>query len=533
MVSSVEKTQYGVVRQATQTVSKPVTKKIDIGGEINGVKIDGKIGDFQQGGKGTCVLLSMLLGLKNQAWGQEAFSKACVSDGEGGAVVTIYPNSYDYTAKTFHITNEELLNAKNQEIGKISPEDAEALNNLDWSKPQEATAKRRQILEKYYHNTYSKGDDDVLAIELAVEKHVREEYGTKLFSNEPNEDVLKDPLNSPEYHRNRLNHGLITGDGTNRGFHHPYDGDSPYVWQYYSESDKNNILNYLEKNMGDKQITAYITFKENVSINSDIDFEKNSLTEDIGIKRNGDIYGEYVIKNHAYNLKRIETIGNVKFVVFENPHESKDELKLPYNKVLKHSSNILVSAKDEIHSEIFKICDNNVNEDLNNNLDEYIKKEEQQIVDNFAQKVYENLLAKLKEVPKEERINIINEFFNTFNFIDYRSQYADTALIMTNVLLNNLEEFVTTLDNMEYGWGHGQAKKDLIKPFIDTIMARIQKEHELTGYSGESFYKEYADKCIEELDATFYTDSDVIVENLRKLLEKCKSDFEYDMKHFN
>ena len=52
-------------------------------------------------------------------------------------------------------------------------------------------------------------------------------------------------------------------------------------------------------------------------------------------------------------------------------------------------------------------------------------------------------------------------------------------------------------------------------------------------FAYESFHKEYADKCIEELDATFYTDSDVIVENLRKLLEKCKSDFEYDMKPFN
>lgn len=85
---------------------------ISIGEEINGIKIDGKIGEFAQGNFGTCKFLSMLLSLSFTDWGRDIIDNAIDSDGNGGAYVTYYDHYGN--ADTIHITNNELVEAKSK-----------------------------------------------------------------------------------------------------------------------------------------------------------------------------------------------------------------------------------------------------------------------------------------------------------------------------------------------------------------------------------------------------------------------------------
>lgn len=72
---------------------------------------------------------------------------------------------------------------------------------------------------------------------------------------------------------------------------------------------------------------------------------------------------------------------------------------------------------------------------------------------------------------------------------------------------------IKILDGLEFGWGNGNAKKELIKPIIDKLCDRA-KELDVS----QEYIEEIKSRCYTELDAMFYTDEKVIGEEIARLL---------------
>ena len=114
-----------VVIQETQAVEKP--------------NFNRKIEPTKQGNQGDCWLLSVINSLKDSDWGRKA---AIVSDEDGNGVTVKFPDA-PLEEKEFHITAEEIAQAKQS-------------------------------------GHYSSGDNDVIARELATEKVIRKMADTGL-----------------------------------------------------------------------------------------------------------------------------------------------------------------------------------------------------------------------------------------------------------------------------------------------------------------------------------------------------------------
>ncbi len=497
----------------TTSVNK---SNINIGQEINGVLIDGKIGNFRQGGKGTCELLAMILGLKYQDWGREGFAEAVKPDNQGGAYVTLHDNYNIWDneefnkPKTYHITNEEILQAKsynylpNDEISKIRSDYEEG--RIDSKTFEERLNK---LLNANLKNRYSTGDDDVLAVELAVEKSIMNNYTNNrdMYKSIFAKCEVTDPLNSYYYQLTRLSHGLLIGDRS---------GQFECNISTWGQNDKKfaNLLEYLEHNLDKKEITALVGFRKqaNLSLSG---VGQNYFTDNI-------LYDEEILIGHAYSLKGIETDeSGVKFVEFVNPHNSSDIKRLPYYIFLKNCE-ITVSTTSKVYDEIYEYCNNSKN-DEKIDIDVLIKEEQEKLQNAFIQKNYNEFVKRLIDAPVEEKELLVKEYFNSFKvFTDPSENYKEKTLFADS-MINKIEDLILTLDKQEYGWGNGEAKKALIKPLADNLneALKVQEGDDCNKKHKEQRENSY-NNILNELDALLYTDEQVIIENFKILLNKYK-----------
>ena len=95
--------------------------------------INGEIENTEQGDAGDCWLLTHINGLRDTKWGKKLIKNAIKPDGAGGAVITFKGAKGEQ--KEFHISVNEIIKARESGI-------------------------------------YSSGDDDMIAMELAVEKYL-------------------------------------------------------------------------------------------------------------------------------------------------------------------------------------------------------------------------------------------------------------------------------------------------------------------------------------------------------------------------
>ena len=230
-----------------------------IGGWLNGgAKVNGVIEHFEQGEKaGDCRALSQLLGLSFTPIGQKAIKDSVKSDGMGGAIVTF--KGAKGKQKEFRISIEEF---NRYEKGKI----------------------------------YSKGDDDVLCIEIAMVKYLKS-LGIKVPDNGIHGHEVV------QLGENELV-GLLIGDTVK--IYDSFRGSSP---------DNIDLKRYLAE------------------------FEKNpdDYVCEIGFN---DFYSTEVYPAHAYALKRIENKNNNKYIVLINPYNSKKEIEIEYKKFLSIAFNV-------------------------------------------------------------------------------------------------------------------------------------------------------------------------------------------------
>jgi len=79
-------------------------------------------------------------------------------------------------------------------------------------------------------------------------------------------------------------------------------------------------------------------------------------------------------------------------------------------------------------------------------------------------------------------------------------------------------DIITKLDKYKSGIGNGKYKKALIGPIITALAAKAQEKHINTN-----IINNFKNTCTKELDATFYTNADIIsneVKKMKALIEK-------------
>ena len=228
--------------------------------QIMGGHFDGKIGHTMQSYEtGDCWILSDVNALNTTDWGKEAIKNAIKPHESDGVVVTL-DGAKGYI-KDFHITRKDLAEARQNE-------------------------------------KYSAGDDDMLAIELAVEKYakLRIEQG-KL--DKDTDKVLDGGI------------GISAAELISKTKQHIFS---------HNKGISDNILNKIEDNKGVYAVRC--SFKE----------DKPPFYE-----------------KHGYTFKSIDVdkSGN-KIVTLINPWDSSKVIKVPYDK-FKSNVNILAIYDDPKH----------------------------------------------------------------------------------------------------------------------------------------------------------------------------------------
>lgn len=119
-----------------------------------------------------------------------------------------------------------------------------------------------------------------------------------------------------------------------------------------------------------------------------------------------------------------------------------------------------------------------------------------------------------------------NDFENKYRCIRFDIQRSGKSIPTSekvtkdNVILflDIKPDFIQFLDEYKSGWGKGKEKKQLITPIINALAEKAKE----TGISN-NIINEFKAKCSKELDAIFYTDANIIQEEVRKITKLIKS----------
>ena len=234
---------------------------------------------------GDCWLLSGVNALNTTKWGKKIIKGALRPDGEGGVIVTL--KGADGTQKEYRVTLAEIDRA-------------------------------------FESDRYSVGDDDMLALELAVEKYAKKQIAEGKLDKNP-ETVLDGGIG-----RNMMY--LLSGTPT-----HDFHQKDPYI-----DSALDKILNNPHK------YCAYCSFKENT---------------------------EHLTLNHAYSIKEIKKDSNGnKVVVLINPQDSLEPETVPYEEFRSNLQLLVIQDDPKNPDETLKSEIDFIDEQL-----EILKKEEGEV----------------------------------------------------------------------------------------------------------------------------------------------------------
>ena len=196
------------------------------------------------------------------------------------------------------------------------------------------------------------------------------------------------------------------------------------------------------------------------------EFEKapNKYVGVIGFKEND----KNLATRHAYQLKSITTTNGKKYAVLINPWNSGKIEKIPL-------------------------------EVIKQNFKDFVLIEEAESYNPKIQTNIERIRTKLiKSSTKDELLKNL-KLLNKNN-------------ILTILDFDTIRKLINKMDSMEWGWGHGKAKKALIAPIVDLMCeaaTALGRDKKLIASVKQNCYK--------ELDALFVTNKYKIMNELRKL----------------
>ena len=265
------------------------------------LNIDGKIGDFEQGSKGDCWLLSSIKALSRNPKGAEILKNAISQDSCGNVTVTL-KGAKDKNGNPVKIemSSDELYRAK---------------DNL------------------------SSGDDDVIAIERAVDKYRRQQLL----------DVLHNP-NMPESDKEAFVKGFDDGSKAIKAMElltgkHAEDTD-PFIdddkaTETYKLVDSRDMKSQIQKakqSLGDvKSIPTTITFSTSTN-------DPNPPSNDSFQLGRTELYFD-----HVYTVTSIE--GD--YVYLRNPHDSKTPMKVNMKKLFKMANTEMTNAQGSTEAKFY------------------------------------------------------------------------------------------------------------------------------------------------------------------------------------
>lgn len=413
-----------------------------------------------------CWLLSDINAMNQTKWGKQAIKDALVPDEDGSGGIMVKFKGSPLAQKNFHITAEEIQKAK-----------------------------------KSGH--YSSGDDDMMAFELATEKLsmklVEEKKGERLTSFDEvigHKSYLTNITTDKKHNKYLDISTLITGRE---------DVEMDFL---LGAKGSNNILKYISQNF-DKTSTVccFNHYKDIFCTRAE----------------NDPVHG-----NHAYAIKKIDYGKSVTII---DPFHTDKEIKLSWDKFINDVEQVSVASKDDkTKHELEQTLPKDYAEIRQKDLDKRQKalaKNEQEyqtainkINQEKADREVKDILSGLQYLDQEIESNSKKTF--TPNLYIY---YDEIKNAMNNVnkdnvttFLNKQPDIITKLDKYKSGIGNGEDKKALILPIIKALTAKAQ-DHHINANTINNFIT----TCTKELDATFYTNADVIsseVNKMKALVEK-------------
>jgi len=395
--------------------------------------VNGVIEYFEQGESSTdCVALAQLIGLSYTPLGKKAIKDSVKPDGKGGAIVTFKGAKGEQ--KEFRISVEEFNKYGNYKI-------------------------------------YTKGDDDVLCIELAMVKYLRS-LG--------------------------------------------YNFDKDWKLEQYSieELSDHGLIGLL---MGDENVLRY-RMSDIIDIKRALtEFEKNPEKYAVWLSFDG-YYDRYngldeadaVHPGHAYALKGVRYINNEKYVIFIDPYNSTAEKKMKY-------SDFIFWLND---FKMYQIGSNKVNRNLVPCGARGMEKEQ-----------YDEVEASLNEANWQNHFGKVHFPYTRYQEFTEMVYFADDAELKRYIenfsdleryfiMKNSANIFIDRLDHRYRGWKaeNIQNKKDVIEPFIKSVIAHAQ----LYGVSDDDINR-FRNECAKELENKFYTRESKIIEAFQRFIDIVES----------
>lgn len=420
---------------------------------------------YQSNIQGDCWLLSDVNALSYTSWGSQLLHD-CIEPDENGDVIVKFKGS-PLPQKNFRITPKEIDEAKTK-------------------------------------GTYSSGDDDMIALELATEKllvgFVEAKLGDRVDGLDDIYEFMKSSyLVGATFKDDPFKHirisDLLTGIETSV--------ISMNMWNEITNEPFNmqNVLKYLtEHEESNAVVCTFDHFK--------------------------DIFGDRepddpVHGNHAYAVKNI-ALG--KSVTVVDPYNSGREIVLPWKKFVNDVETIFVSSdsekekngvlksrpKDyEASEKIMK--DYCISEQARAKAEIYDY--EQRIAD--AKKQIE-LKNNIKKVKGSCGWMLLSDNDLQYNSITFKLDVAD------NLNKDNIVELLSEMPDMVLRFskstssvniGNRNRKKNLIEPVISALAEKATE----VGVPKE-LISEFKNKCLKELNAFFYTDEKVIQAEVESML---------------
>lgn len=428
---------------------------------------NGQISATKQSHKqGDCWLLSDINALNQTNWGKKVIKDSIVPDKNGSGGVIIKFKGSPIPQKDFHITAEEMQKAKNS-------------------------------------GQYSSGDDDMMAFELATEKLTKElvkkgkgERLTDLDEIIGYKSFLTNIKIDSKHNKYLDISTLLTGR------------EDVEVDFLLGVKDSKNILKYIAQNP-DKTSTV-CTF--------------NHFKDLAGARNNNDL----VHGNHAYAIKKINYGKDVTVI---DPYNADQEINLSWDKFINDIERVTVASRDDkSKSELEQILPKNYNEIRQKNIDEGLKR---RIED---EKNQENLLKSINQDKIDAEVNKIS---TVLEYLDQELKSNSKSIFTPNIyfhyesikesmdkvnkdnvttFLKKQPNIIAKLDKYKSGIGNGKDKKALIEPIINALIAKAQEKN-----INSKTINDFKDKCSKELNATFYTDADIIIKEvneMKNLIEK-------------
>lgn len=368
----------------------------------------------------------------------------------------------------------------------ISPSSGGIFKKTDWIK----------MMTKVYNtekfNSYSEGSTTK---DLEREKYFYQNIES--LKNELPKLALTSPYNFAHCIYNKLKNGEKVSDATMKMFDKYNNGLKE---QFNREKGFFNQRELIQNNVS-KEAAMSIGAFENIIYNGLIENKKYP-------KEIIDLFKKYCPGSYQCYINHLE-LSKIKDII--NKHFPSETAEM----MLDHSSHFIINVSaglekgKEYPEEIMNL---------------YYKYGYNSMVTDTQKKNYSN-----REINKElERYNNFEKLFKNNPNITLLNNYLQT-IENTNaasvILQHHCDTLVKIIDQKHSGFGQGKSKEQLMLPLINYI-SQLAKE-----YSNNDYVDPLKQSCIKELDAIFYTNENIIIEKLKKMLDE-RNEFYNENKYF-